>query len=87
MNQRYTQHTIRKVPLAVDNALRRIAKTSGKSLNSVTLEVIEAGLDVPKDAIRNGSLESLFGVISEDEAQELILSVKEAKKLHAKDLL
>ena len=38
---KYRQYTIRSVPRKVDDALRAEAKSSGKSLNQVTVEALQ----------------------------------------------
>ena len=38
------QYTIRRVPETVDRALRRRAKTEGKSLNRTALEALQRGV-------------------------------------------
>ena len=45
--QKTKQYTIRNVPDAVDRALRKLARASGKSLNETTLEALSkaAGTD------------------------------------------
>ena len=40
------QYTIRGIPAAVDTAIRRRARTEGKSLNEVAIEALAEGLGV-----------------------------------------
>jgi hypothetical protein len=41
------QYTLRNIPKAVDQALRRKAKESGRSLNDVAIESLALGAGVP----------------------------------------
>lgn len=48
-----TQYTIRSIPAKVDQALRKRAKKTGKSLNEVALEALAKGTGVTPDATFN----------------------------------
>ena len=45
-----TQYTIRSIPTKVDQALRKLAKKTGKSLNDVALEALAKGAGVTAEA-------------------------------------
>jgi predicted HicB family RNase H-like nuclease len=47
------QYTIRKVPHSLDEALRRVARERGKSLNEVVIEALARGLALPGSATGN----------------------------------
>jgi hypothetical protein len=46
-----TQYTIRSIPPKVDQALRKRAKKTGKSLNEVVLEALAKGTGVTPEAV------------------------------------
>jgi len=46
-----TQYTIRSIPSKVDQALRKRAKKTGKSLNEVVLEALAKGTGVTPEAV------------------------------------
>lgn len=48
-----TQYTIRSIPSQVDQALRRRAKKTGKSLNEVAVEALAKGTGVNPNATFN----------------------------------
>ena len=66
MNERQIQYTLRKVPLRIDQALRQRAKAEQKSLNEVTLQVIERGLGLAAETMRHNDLDDLAGTWVDD---------------------
>ena len=64
------QYTIRKVPRNVDDALRRRAKQTGKSLNQVLLESLRESAGVSEEAARYSDLDDLAGTWKNDKAFE-----------------
>ncbi|NKB69805.1 MAG: antitoxin [Candidatus Latescibacteria bacterium] len=60
------QYTIRKIPPHIDRELRRRADQEHKSLNEVTLQALEKGLDLTDQALRHSDLDDLIGTWVED---------------------
>jgi hypothetical protein len=55
------QYTLRNVPQAVDEALRRRAREEGKSLNDVALEALCEGVGLGPQRLRRRDLSDLAG--------------------------
>lgn len=68
------QYTIRAVPDVVDQALRREARQSGKSLNQVALDALRRGIGLDQPQPVHDDLDHLFGVMSPDPELDEILS-------------
>ena len=63
------QYTIRKVPEAVDRALRKRAREANKSLNDTALEALTLGVGIDGGGeIRYHDLDKLAGTWVEDPA-------------------
>jgi plasmid stability protein len=62
------QYTIRNVPDSVDEALRRIAREHGKSLNEAALEALARGAGVAGKRERQRDLTDIAGTWREDPA-------------------
>jgi len=60
------QYTLRRVPLAVDRALRRKSRREGKSLNSAALETLIAGLHLTTEPLPYEDLSFMAGSWVED---------------------
>jgi hypothetical protein len=60
------QYTLRNVPGAVDEALRRRAQEQGKSLNEVAVEALAEGLGLGRQAPRRRDLSDLAGTWKPD---------------------
>jgi hypothetical protein len=77
------QYTIREIPPTTDIALRKKAKALGKSLNTVTLEALQAaaGIEVKKTA--NHDLDFIAGTWIEDAKIDKALT--EERKTHKGD--
>jgi plasmid stability protein len=60
------QYTLRSIPSAVDEALRRRARQEGRSLNAITLEALARGLDLEADSAQYTDLDALIGSWQED---------------------
>ena len=60
------QYTIRKVPEAVDRALRKRAREANKSLNDTALEALTLGVGIDGGEIRYHDLDELAGTWVED---------------------
>jgi hypothetical protein len=61
-----TQYTLRAVPPAIDQALRRRARQEARSLNAVTLEALARGLDLEAEPTQYTDLDALIGSWQED---------------------
>ena len=55
------QYTLRQIPPALDQALRRKSRKEGKSLNETALEVIHTGLALNGDRIEHRDLNFMVG--------------------------
>lgn len=66
------QYTIRNVPPDVDRALRKQARSEGKSLNDVALEALRRAIDDPS-APKYNDLTGIAGTWVEDPEFEKIL--------------
>ena len=62
------QYTLRRIPLALDGALRRKLRQAGKSLNQTAIEVLRSGLALAGDSIRHRDLDFMVGSWVEDAA-------------------
>ncbi len=60
------QYTIRNIPKAVDQALRKKAKVERKSLNQAAVEALEQGLSVGGEQIKRRDLSGIAGTWVED---------------------
>jgi DNA-binding transcriptional regulator YbjK len=61
MKNNHIQYTLRKVPQQVDQALRQRAQAEKRSLNEITIEVIEHGLGLTGKPVRHHDLDDLIG--------------------------
>jgi len=68
------QYTLRKVPRAVDRALRRTAAQQAKSLNEVALAALARGAGVEQEAKEHHDLDFLFGSWVDDPAVDQALA-------------
>lgn len=62
------QYTIRNVPKALDQALRRQVKASGRSLNEVLIESLRRGTGIAGEATAHDHLDFLIGHWEDDTA-------------------
>ena len=60
------QYTIRKVPTALDAALRRRAQEQGKSLNEVAIEAMASAVGVSGERSRKRDLHDIAGTWQDD---------------------
>lgn len=60
------QYTLRKIPKAVDAALRRRARSEGRSLNAVALDALTAGAGVADQRAARRDLSDIAGHWRED---------------------
>ena len=66
MNEKQVQYTVRKVPERIDSELRKRADQEGKSLNEVTIEVLERGLGLVGEGMRYHDMDDLAGTWVDD---------------------
>lgn len=62
------QYTLRQVPKALDEALRRKSRLDGKSINQTAIEVLETGLALNRDKVKHRDLDFMAGSWVEDPA-------------------
>lgn len=64
------QYTIRGIPAVVDKALRRRARTTGKSLNEAAIEALSEGVGVSGAPRKRRDLSDIAGTwVSEPEVE------------------
>jgi hypothetical protein len=72
------QYTLRKIPKAVDAALRLRARRAGKTLNQVAVEAMIEGLDLGIQSPPRRSVRDLLGAGSKDpELEEALASQRQ----------
>jgi plasmid stability protein len=71
------QYTIRNVPDALDEALRRIARERGKSLNEAALEALTRGAGVTGERDRQRDLADIAGTWRKDPAFDSALAAQD----------
>jgi plasmid stability protein len=67
------QYTIRSIPTHVDRALRERSAREGKSLNEVTVEALERGLDLVGHPVRHRDLRAIAGSWVRDREVDRVL--------------
>jgi hypothetical protein len=60
------QYTLRQIPQALDEALRKKSRQDGKSLNQTAIEVLQTGLALHGNSIRHRDLDFMVGSWVED---------------------
>lgn len=55
------QYTLRNVPASVDKALRRLAKSKGRSLNGLLLDIVREAAGVATEPAVHHDLDHLIG--------------------------
>jgi plasmid stability protein len=68
------QYTIRNVPDSLDEALRKVARERGKSLNEVAIEALARGAGITQDRGRQRDLSDIVGTWREDPAFDSALA-------------
>ncbi len=63
---RPVQYTLRQVPRALDQALRRKSRREGKSLNTAAIETLSMGLHLSGEPVQHDDLAFLAGSWVED---------------------
>ncbi|HEX8371687.1 MAG TPA: hypothetical protein VF585_02825 [Chthoniobacterales bacterium] len=61
-----TQYTLRTVPDAIDQAIRKRASLEARSINSVALEALGRGLEMDESGVEYTDLDALIGSWQED---------------------
>jgi len=63
---RMRQYTIRRIPVTLDEALRRRARRERKSLNEVALEALHRAADLPQPDTACDDLDACIGTWEDD---------------------
>jgi plasmid stability protein len=71
------QYTIRNVPETLDEALRKVARARGKSLNEVAIEALARGAGVTGEARRQRDLGDIAGTWRKDAAFDHSLAAQD----------
>jgi hypothetical protein len=64
------QYTLRQIPRALDEALRRKSRQDRKSLNQTAIEVLQIGLTLSGNSMRHRDLDFMAGSWVEDSSFE-----------------
>jgi hypothetical protein len=60
------QYTIRNIPPHLDDAIRRLARAEGRSLNDIAIEALERGMGVAEGRVVYRRLSGVAGTWVED---------------------
>ena len=71
------QYTIRNVPEALDEALRRTARERGESLNEVAIEALARGAGITRERSRQRDLGDIAGTWRKDAAFDSALAAQD----------
>jgi hypothetical protein len=71
------QYTLRRIPAALDKALRERAKKEGKSLNEVTVAALADGLGLGASDVVRRDLSDVVGTWKRDAAVERALAAQD----------
>jgi hypothetical protein len=74
---RCMQYTIRNVPDSLDEALRRVARERGKSLNEVAIEALARGAGITQDRSQQRDLGDIAGTWRKDSAFDRALAAQD----------
>jgi len=77
------QYTIRDVPVSVDKEIRLMARRSGRSMNSVSIDALRIGLNIHNVPEPDHGLDKLFGTMSKEDAKAIN---KASQELRSADL-
>jgi hypothetical protein len=64
------QYTIRRIPPAIDNAIRERARATGKSLNEAAVEALQEGTGTAGSPRKRRDLGDIAGTWKSDKAAE-----------------
>lgn len=70
------QYTIRNVPGTLDEALRRVARERGKSLNEIAIEALARGAGITGERKRQRDLADIAGTWRKDAAFDRALAAQ-----------
>jgi hypothetical protein len=62
------QYTLRQIPPALDEALRRKSREDGKSINQTAIEALHSGLALAGNSVQHRDLDFMAGSWVEDPA-------------------
>ena len=71
------QYTIRRIPAALDTALRQRARAAGKSLNEAAVEALTEGSGMAGKPRRRRDLRDIAGTWKPDKAVERALAAQD----------
>jgi hypothetical protein len=71
------QYTIRNIPQLLDEALRRVAREKGKSLNEVAIEALARGAGITQERSRQRDLADIAGTWRKDAAFDSALAAQD----------
>jgi hypothetical protein len=71
------QYTIRRIPKALDDAIRDRARTTGKSLNEAVVDVLADGAGVKGQPRKRRDLSDIAGSWRSDKAVEAALAAQD----------
>ncbi|HEX7602804.1 MAG TPA: hypothetical protein VF316_14410 [Polyangiaceae bacterium] len=71
------QYTIRRIPLAIDKAVRQRARAEGKSLNAVAVKALADGLGFQREMVVRRDLGDIVGTWAKDAATERALAAQD----------
>jgi plasmid stability protein len=71
------QYTIRNIPGTLDEALRKVARAHGKSLNEVAIEALARGAGVTGENRRQRDLGDIAGTWRKDAAFDSALAAQD----------
>ena len=71
------QYTVRKIPAALDKAIRGRARTEGKSINEVAVAALVHGLGLGSESVVRRDLGDIAGTWTKDKAVEEALAAQD----------
>lgn len=71
------QYTLRNVPDALDEALRRAAREQGKSLNEVAIDALARGAGVSGERVKRRDLSDIAGTWRKDAVFDSALAAQD----------
>jgi hypothetical protein len=71
------QYTIRRIPRAIDDAIRERARASGKSLNEAVVDVLADGAGVTGTPQKRRDLSDIAGTWKADKAVDAALAAQD----------
>jgi hypothetical protein len=71
------QYTIRRIPKAIDNAIRERARATGKSLNEAAVDTLAAGAGVEGTPRKRRDLSAVAGTWKVDKAFDTAMEAQD----------